>query len=431
MPLTDTAIKNAKAKEKPYKLTDGDGMFLLIHPNGSKYWRLKYRVTDKEKLLALGAYPETTLGEAREKRAAARKVIAAGGDPSQQKKEAKRLAVLSAKNTFEALAREWHHVNEAKWTAEHCAKILRRLELNIFTEIGQRPIKDIKPAEILDAIRKIEKRGVTELSHRILQNCIAVFRYAIATGRAEYNPAADLQGALKSHKASNYPALTAKSIPALLTKLDAVETSPQNKIAIKLLLFTFVRQGEMRHAKWEHVDWKAEEWRIPAENTKMRERHIVPLAQQTIELLKELHKITGDSVYLFPSQSRQKHPVMSENTVNMVLRRMGYKGQMVGHGFRALASTALNEMGFKSEVIERQLAHAERNKIRAAYILFNIKHDIVLVKVRPGHHLIKNISVIRELFCNLLELELRVNALHRVCCTVRLHPAWFPVQYRR
>ncbi|NDF11526.1 MAG: DUF4102 domain-containing protein [Proteobacteria bacterium] len=367
MPLTEIKIKTAKTKDKPYKLSDGEGMFLLVHPNGSKYWRMKYRVLGKEKLLALGIYPEVSLKVARDRCSDAKKLLEKGDDPSHVKKEEKRQAILGAENTFEALARKWHQKNIAKWTPIHGAKILRRLEHNIFPEIGKRPIKEIKPAEVLDAIRKVENRGATELSHRILQNCVAVFRYAIASGFAEYNPAADLQGALDSHKASNYPALTAQAIPDLLKKLQKVETTEQNKIAIKLLLLTFVRQGEMRRAMWEHIDWKAKEWRIPAENTKMRERHIVPLAKQTIALLKELQQLTGYSPYLFPSQNRQKNPIMSENTVNVVLKRMGYKGKMVGHGFRALASTALNEMGFKPDVIERQLAHAERNKVRAAY----------------------------------------------------------------
>lgn len=370
MALNDTTIRNAKPKDKPYKLSDGEGMFLLVHPNGSKYWRLKYRVMGKEKLLALGTYPEVSLSDVRDKRSTARKMLASGIDPNIHKKEHKRQAKSNAENTFEAIARDWHNANLAKWTPEHGAKILRRLERNIFTEIGMRPIKDIKPTEVLDAIRKVEKRGATELSHRILQNCSTVFRFGIATGLADYNPAGDLQGALKSHKAQNYPAFTANELPTFLAKLEAVETSPQNKLAIKLLLLTFVRQGEMRQAKWEHVDWKAKEWRIPAENTKMRTRHIVPLAKQTLSLLKELQTITGESPYLFPSQQRQKKPVMSENTVNMVLKRMGYKGQMVGHGFRALASTALNEMGFKPDIIERQLAHAERNKVRDKPLLY-------------------------------------------------------------
>lgn len=367
MPLTEIAVKTAKLRHTPYKLTDGDGMFLLVHPNGSKYWRLKYRLHGKEKLLALGVYPEISLGEAREKRLAARKLITNGIDPTAKKKEDKRLAILNAENTFEAVAREWHETNKAKWTLKHGEKVLRRLELDAFPYIGSRPIISIKPGEILDMIRIIEKRGATHLSHRVHQSCNAVFRYGIATGRAEFNPAGDLQGALKAHSAKNYPALTAKALPAFFKKLEAVETTELNKHAVRLLLLTFVRQGEMRHAKWEHIDWKAKEWRIPAENTKMRERHIVPLAAQTLALLKQLKKISGHTLFLFPSQNRQKNPVMSENTVNVVLKRMGYQGKMVGHGFRALASTTLNEMGFRPELIERQLAHAERNKVRAAY----------------------------------------------------------------
>jgi integrase len=312
-------------------------------------------------------YPEVTLSEAREKRQDARKLLREGTDPAAKKQEGKRLAVFNAANTFETVTKEWHEANKAKWTPEHGEKILRRLELHIFPELGNRPLKEIKAIELLDALRKVEKRKATHLSRRLLQLCRAVFRYGIVTQRIEYNPAADLQGALAAHKEEHYPTLQAKELPQFLQRLEDVETTAQNKLAIKLLMHTFMRQGELRRTKWTDIDFEAKEWHIPAENTKMRDAHIVPLARQTIDLLKDLQAVTGESPYLLPSQHRQKNPIMSENTINMVLAKMGYKGKLVGHGFRALASTILNEQGYRPDVIERQLAHAERNKVRAAY----------------------------------------------------------------
>lgn len=368
MLLTETMVRNAKPKEKPYRLKDGDGLFLQIDPKGGKYWRFRYFFMDKEKMLALGTYPEVSLAEVRAKRLEARKQVANGIDPSAKRKEDKRQAVLQAENTFQAVAEEWHKANLAKWSQDHGEKILRRLKLHIFPELGNRPVVEIRPSELLSVIRKIEKRGTTEISHRVLQTCNAVFRYAVITERAEYNPAADLRGALRAHKATHYPALQTKDIPDFMQKLEVLETTPLNKMAIRLILLTFVRQGELRRARWQDIDLPAKEWRIPAEHMKMREGHIVPLSKQALTLLTEIHEISGKSVYVFPSQNRQKNPIMSENTIgNILKKKMGYEGKMVGHGFRALASTALNEMGFTPDVIERQLAHAERNKVRAAY----------------------------------------------------------------
>ena len=367
MALTETAIKNIKLKAKPYKLTDGDGLYLLVHNNGGKYWRLKYLILGKEKLLALGTYPEISLADAREKRRDARKLIANGKDPNNQRKEDKRLAIFIANNTFEAVATEWFQNNQAKWVPDHAARLWRRLEANILPILGTRPIAEIKSLEMLDVLRIIEKRGATDLSHRLLQVCGAIFRYSVLTGRSQYNPTLDLRGALKSHKAESHPTITARQLPDFLKKLATVETSDQNRLAVRLLLLTFVRTGEMRQARWEDVDFKAKEWRLPPHTTKMRDLHIVPLSKQTLALLKELKEITGYSEYLLPSQHRQRNPIMSENTINLVIHRMGYKGKIVGHGFRALASTTLNEMGFHPDVIERQLAHMERDKVRAAY----------------------------------------------------------------
>jgi len=367
-PLTHIDSLNAEIKDQAYKLPDAEGMYLHIYPTGAKYWRLKYRFMGKQKVFALGVFPEVSLAKARDKRTEARKLLSEGKDPAAVKKETVRQAVLNAENTFKALTKEWHEINKSKWTQNHGSKILRRFELHIFPYIGERPIKEIKPLELLEAIRKIENKGATELSHKLVQTCSSVFRYAILTGRAEYNPAGDLKGALKAHKEKHYPTISAKELPTFYKKLEEAKTSLLNKLAIKLLLLTFLRQGELRRAEWEHIDFVKKEWHVPAEHMKMREKHTIPLARQTIELLQEIHKITGDSKYIFPSQHPQKNSIMSENTIGSVIKkRMGYKGKMVGHGVRALASTILNENGFPSDVIERQLAHAERNKVRAAY----------------------------------------------------------------
>lgn len=367
MPLTDTAIRNAKPGKTASKLFDGDGLYILLHPNGSKYWRFKYYVLNKEKALALGVYPDVGLKEAREKRFEARKLLAAGTDPGAKKQEDKQAALTRSENTFKAVADQWHKANIAKWIPDNADRIWRRLEKNVFPKLGDKPIAEIKPLDLLNTIKIVEERGATDLSRRILRTCGQVFRYAVVHGKAEYNITSGLSDGLQAHRLQHYPAISVKELPKFFKALDAVSTSTQNKLAVRLIALTFVRQGELRLAKWADVDFEGKEWRIPAENTKMRERHIVPLATQTIEILKALQKITGDGDYLFPSQNRQKNPIMSENTINMVIKKMGYKGQMVGHGFRSTASTALNEMGLKSDLIERQLAHAPRNQVRAAY----------------------------------------------------------------
>lgn len=368
MPLTDTQIKNAKPKESMYRLSDGQGLFLQVSPQGGKYWRFRYFYTSKEKMLALGTYPEISLAEARDKRTAARKDVASGIDPSVKKKEEKRLAVFKANNTFETVAKEWHDKNKPRWSPDHADRIWQRLKPNILAPLGKRPIAEIEALEILDALQKVEERGATDLTRRLLQSCNQIFRYAIVTKRATYNPAADLRGALKPHKTENYPRISTKEIPKFLKKLDKAETSQQNKLAIRFLMLTFVRTIELRRAKWEDIDFKAKEWRLPAHTTKMKKSvHIVPLAKQTIKLLEELQALTGEKELVFPAQLRCKHPIMSENTINKVIHSMGYKGEMVGHGFRGLASTALNEMGYTPDAIERQLAHTESNQVRAAY----------------------------------------------------------------
>jgi len=369
MLLTDAQVRNAKPKAKFYRLRDGNSLFLHVDPNGGKYWRFMYRYAEKQKTLALGTYPDVSLGDARDRTHAARKTLAGGTDPSAMKQEEKRLAVFNADNTFEAVAKEWFETNKPQWTPDHAERLWRRIDLHLVSQLGNRPISDISALEILDVIRKIEKRGTTEVSHRVLQTCGVIFRYAVLTKRAAYNPTIDLRGGgvLKPHKAKNYPTITAKQIPELLQNLEKAKTSDQNKIAVKLLMLTFVRTGELRQAKWEDINFETKEWRLPAHTTKMRDEHIVPLSKQAIKLFKELNILTGKGELAFPPQQRRRHMLMSENTINQLLKRMGYRGKLVGHGFRALASTTLNEMGYPADVIERQLAHAERNKVRAAY----------------------------------------------------------------
>jgi integrase len=367
MSLTDTFCKNAKPLDKPKKHYDEKGLYLEVMPNGSKYWRFKYRYANKEKRLALGVYPEISLKAAREGREEARKLLVSNIDPVQKKKSDKVQTTLNANNCFQVIAKEWHELNKSKWMPSHAVITWNRLENHVLPLLGNRPIAEIKPLELLDTLRKIEKKGATETSHRMLQICNGIFRYAVIIGHIEYNPAIDLAGALISHKSSHYPTLAAKDLPSFFQKLENAVTSQQNKLAIKILMLTFLRQGELRHSKWQFVDLEAPEWRLPAHITKMGDNHIVPLCKQSITLFEQLNKFTGYSEYLFPSQQRRKHAVMSENTINKVLHNMGYKGKFVGHGVRALASTILNEHGFRMDVIERQLAHMERNKVRAAY----------------------------------------------------------------
>ncbi len=369
MPLTHTGCKNAKAAAKPYKLADAGGLYLLVMPTGSKYWRLKYRHLGKERYLALGVYPTTSLLEAREARDKAKKQLASGIDPSFAKKEDKRRALQGAGNNFEAMAREWHANRCEGWTKRYADYVLRRLETDVFPHIGPRPIAEISAPELLDALRQIEKRGALEIAHRALQVCGQIFRYSIATGRAPRNPAADLKGALKPFKQSHYAAFEAKDLPDFLRALEGNDARlyQQTRTAMRLMLLTFVRTGELINAAWSEFDLDAAEWVIPAERMKMRSPHIVPLSRQAAALLKEQKLLTGRWPCVFPNQAHPKK-CMSNNTILKALERMGYKGRMTGHGFRALAMSTIKEkLGYRHEVIDRQLAHAPRSKVDAAY----------------------------------------------------------------
>lgn len=367
MPLTNVAVANAKPGPKTIRMKDERGLLLLVEPNGSKRWRFRYWINSKEGFLSLGTYPDVSLKMARERRDEARRMIAQGIDPSQARKTAK-CETAACEETFERIAREWWAKFQPTWTEEHGLQILRRLELNVFPWIGARPIKEITAPEVLALARRIESRGALEMAHRTVQGCGQVFRYGVATGRCERNPAADLRGALPPVKEKHHPSITdPKAIPHLLRAMDEYQGSPITACALRLAPLVFVRPGELRHAEWAEINLEAKEWRIPGYKMKMREQHIVPLAKQAVAIIEELHPLTGHGKYLFPSMRTLDRP-MSENTVNGALRRLGYtKDELTGHGFRSMASTLLNEMGWNRDAIERQLAHAERDNIRAAY----------------------------------------------------------------
>ena len=367
MPLTDKAISNAKPREKQYKLSDEKGLYVLVTQTG-KYFRLDYRFQGKRKTLALGVYPDVTLKEAREKRDNARKQLQNGIDPAQYKKETKAMQKDQAANSFEAVAREWFTKKMHIWTEGHSRTIIRRLELNIFPWFGARPVASITAPELLTSLRRIENRGALETAHRVHQICSQVFRYAIATGRAERDPAPDLRGALPPTKPKRMSTITnPEKISELLRAIDGYTGHVITRCALRLAPLIFVRPGELRHAEWSEIDLERAEWKIPAEKMKMRITHIVPLATQAVDILREIEPLTGRGRYVFPSLRTTQRP-MSNNTVLAALRRMGYdKAEMSGHGFRAMASTLLHEQGWPSDAIERQLAHAERNSVRAAY----------------------------------------------------------------
>lgn len=373
MKLNDTKCKNAKPNDPPSKmprkLADGEGLYLWVMPDGAKYWRFAYRYNGKQKTLALGVYPEISLKEAREKKLEARKQVGEGKDPALEKKKQKVLYQQINTNTFEAIAREWHENNKAKWTARYAEGIMVRLENYIFPEIGSYPIIDIEPPLLLQTIRKIENRPAIEIAKRQLQKCGEVFRYAIATGRAVRDPSADIKGALKTQKKTHYAALDVKDLPEFLHILERNEARLYRNTmnAIKLLMLTFVRTNELINARWDEIDFERKEWIIPAARMKMGKEHIVPLSRQVIEILQDQKEIAGHWPLVFPSSVRPKQAI-SNNTVLGAIKRMGYQNRMTGHGFRALAmSTIKQELGYRHEVVDRQLAHAPRNKIDAAY----------------------------------------------------------------
>lgn len=367
MPLSDTAIRNAKPAEKPYKLPDEKGLYLLVQPNGSKYWRQKYRFNSKEKTLAHGVYPDVGLKAARDKRDDARRLLADGIDPSENKKNQKAVRQGQASNSFEVVAREWFTKFSRNWALSHSTKIIRRLEIDVFPWLGKRPIAEIKAAELLQTIKRIESRGVLETAHRALQNCSQIFRYGVAHGLCERDPAVDLRGALAPVKGRHFAAIIDPAgVAKLLRSFEEFKGSHTVLCALKLSPLVFVRPGELRKAEWSHIDLDAQEWCYTA--TKTDTAHLVPLASQAVTILRDLHPLTGHGRYVFAG--RNPLMPMSENTVNAALRRLGYDTQkdMTGHGFRAMARTILHEeLDIKPEVIEHQLAHRVPDALGTAY----------------------------------------------------------------
>ncbi|MFI4955601.1 MAG: tyrosine-type recombinase/integrase [Gammaproteobacteria bacterium] len=369
MALTDVKIRQAKPSDKAFKLADEKGLYLLVTPQGSKLWKFKYRFAQKEKKLSLGAYPDVSLADARAKRDKARSLLARDVDPGLLKQVNKRATKIAAETSFEHVTREWYVKHSTQWKPSHGERILRRFERDLFPWIGPRPIAEISAPELLAVLRRIEDRGSVETAHRALQNCGQVFRYAVATGRAERDPSGDLRGALAPPKQSHFASLTdPKEIGALLRAINGYQGHFPTVCALRLAPLVFVRPGELRNAEWSEFDLDKSEWRIPGEKMKMNEKHIIPLSTQALAILKELHPLTGHGQYLFPSVRTPKRP-MSENTLNGALRRLGYTtSDMTAHGFRSMACTLLNEQGcWNRDAIERQLAHSERNSVRAAY----------------------------------------------------------------
>jgi len=360
MKLTATAIKNAKPKEKSYKLFDGGGLYLEVMKTGAKYWRLKYRIAGKEKRLAIGVYPEISLKQARKEREKAKQLLFEGIDPSEHKQAVKRML----NDSFEYVARDWHERYKANWTEDHGNRILTRLEKDVFPCLGNRQIGTITAPEVLTVLRRIESRGALDTAHRAMQNCSQVFRYAVATGKAERDPVQDLKGALAPAKTKNFSSITEpQKIGELLRAIDGYNGFFITKCALRLAPLVFVRPSELRQMEWSEIS--DTRWKIPAEKMKMRNIHIVPLSRQAVGILEEIRPLTGQGRYVFPGVRTNQNP-LSKNALNDALTRCGY-AEMTAHGFRSMASTLLHEQGFNSDYIERQLAHLDPNVSRRTY----------------------------------------------------------------
>lgn len=379
MALTDIKVRTAKPMDKQYKLTDGNGMHLLVHPNGSRYWRLQYRYGGKQKMLALGVYPEVSLADARARRDEARKLLANSIDPGDKKKNDK--VEQEEARTFEQLAIEWHATNK-KWTEEHSRRVLKSLEDNLFPAIGKRNIAELKTRDLLAPIKAVEMSGRLEVASRLQQRTTAIMRYAVQSGLLDYNPAQEMAGAVASSNRQHRPALELRRTPELLQRIDSYTGRPLTRLAIELTLLVFIRSSELRFARWSEIDFETSMWTIPAEReaiegikhsqrgSKMHTPHLVPLSRQALAILKQVHKLSGDRDFVFIGDHDHRKP-MSENTVNKALRVMGYdtKIEVCGHGFRTMACSSLIESGLWSrDAVERQMSHMERNSVRAAYI---------------------------------------------------------------
>lgn len=380
MALTDTKVRSAKPKEKEYSLVDGDGMFLLIHPNGSKYWRFRFRFGGKQHLMAFGVYPETSLADARQKREKARRLVAAGVDPREHKRAVKEEQAKEV-ITFESVARDWHASNQ-KWSESHSGRVLKSLEDNLFDTIGKRNIADLKTQDLLKPLKAVEMSGRLEVAARLQQRTTSIMRFAVQNGLIDYNPAQELAGAIATAKRQHRASLDFDRIPELLHRIDSYTGRPLTRLAVELTLLVFIRSSELRFARWSEVDFETAMWTIPGERkplegvkhshrgSKMRTPHLVPLSHQALAILEKIKSLSGNRELIFVGDHDSRKP-MSENTVNKALRVMGYdtKVEVCGHGFRAMACSTLVESGLWSrDAVERQMSHQERNSVRAAYI---------------------------------------------------------------
>lgn len=366
MLLNDLRVKNAKPKLKPYKLTDGDGLFIFISTSGSKLWRFKYRLNDKENVYSIGRYPEISLSEARDERFRLRKLLIAGIDPNQKKKESKIEQIAKEEDSFSFVALEWYTRHSTRWVPRHSKRIKSWLDNDIIPLIGHILINEVRPTDILNIIREIEKRGAHDVARRVLNICSQVLRYGIAISKCSYDVSTGINQAMVSIKRQNFKCIDVNDFPELMRNIEKSSCNLLTKYALRLMALTFVRTTELRGAKWSEINFNSQEWRIPAERMKMSEVHIVPLSIQAINTLKSVRSLGYMSDYIFPNETNMQK-VMSENTMLYALYDLGYRNKMTVHGFRQLASTILNEKGFNRDAIERQLSHSERNNVRRAY----------------------------------------------------------------
>lgn len=366
MSLTDLEIRRAKPAEKTYTKADGNGLSLQIEPNGSKGWRFRYRYEGKAKMLSLGTYPKVSLSKARIKRDEAQDLLAAGINPSDTRKEKKLSKQDKLCNTFESITREWYQRRYDLWAESYRTEMIATFEKDVFPYIGHRSIDSITPMELMGVLSRLEKRGATEKMRKVRQRCGEVWKYAIATGRALSNPAPDLASVMMPHKKANYPHLQAIELPDFLTLLQAYTGNVIVKLAMKLLILTGTRPGELRKAEWSEFDFENNIWSVPEERMKMRRPHIVPLSRQALDILAELKTMTAGYQYVFPGRLEKVKPI-SDMSLNVLIRRIGYGGRATGHGFRHTMSTILHEQGFNTAWIEMQLAHVDKNSIRGTY----------------------------------------------------------------
>lgn len=369
MKLSDIKVKNLYPKKKTYKVFDGRGLYIEVQPNGAKYWRLKYRIHDKERRLAIGVYPYVSLKEAREKREEAKRLIAENIDPSKDKKRKKLRSKENEKNTFESVAREWFENRNDYWSPRYKKEIIKRLENDIFPHLGEYPVDEIDPPLLLSVIKRIQNRGAIELGSRQLQVCGKIFQYGIACGRCVRDPSQDIRGALRPTKQTHYASIEINELPNFLETLhrNDARLHKTTRNALSLMMLTFVRTSELINAEWKEIDFDKKLWTIPAERMKMKKSHLVPLSDQAIEILTEQKIIADKWPHVFPSAIRKRQSI-SNNTILQAIKRLGYQGRMTGHGFRSLAMGAIKqELGYRHEVIDRQLAHLPYSKIDRAY----------------------------------------------------------------